>query len=346
MKERYIDRVYFKQPTLQLLKDANEIIEAYLADGYVLTVRQLYYQLVAANKIPNNIPSYKRLVEHLTQGRLAGLIDWDGIEDRTRNLKDSSHWDSPADIMKDAAAGFALDKWSLEYGQKFRPEVWVEKDALGNVMARSCARYDVPWFSCRGYTSISEVRRAAQRAMHWIDQGQQPFIIHLGDHDPSGIDMTRDIVTRFRLLAGQNIPVKRIALNWGQIKRFNPPPNPAKDTDSRYQRYTEAFGEDCYELDALKPQTLTRLIHDQVEKLIDQEAWAKASAKEESERKALTLAAEKWPDVVKFVTNPPRNTPPAAPATRKRRKPAVRARNKKAKGITNGKKAKRPARRR
>jgi hypothetical protein len=334
MKERYIDRIYYKKPTVQIMNDMNEIIEAYLADGYVLTVRQLYYQLVAAAKIPNDKASYKRVVEHLSQGRLAGLIDWAGIEDRSRGLKDESHWDSPASIMKSAAKSFQLDKWSLANGQTYRPEIWVEKDALGNVIARSCEKYGVPWFSCRGYTSLSEVRHAAQRAMYWMNEGQKPFIIHLGDHDPSGKDMTRDILDRFRMFAGQDIPVRRIALNWHQIKRYSPPPNFAKEADSRYPKYVAEFGEECFELDALKPQVITNLIHKEVEKLLDADAWEKACAREEHERKALTLASEKWPAVAKFVTKPPRKRRTRKPS----RKIAAKKRAAK-KGITkNGKK--------
>ncbi len=220
----------FNIESLRLIKVANTIIEKYQANGFDLTLRQLFYQLVAGVVIENTKQSYKRLGELINHARLAGLIDWEAIVDRTRNLEEESHWSSPESILESSAQCYALDKW---VGQEFRPEVWIEKEALAGILESVCPGLDVPYFCCRGYVSQSEQWRAAMRLHGYARRGQVPYIIHLGDHDPSGIDMTRDITDRLRLF-GCDLKVDRIALNMDQVEHYNPPPNYAKVTDSRY----------------------------------------------------------------------------------------------------------------
>ena len=111
--------------------------------------------------------------------------------DRTRELRTLSHWDDPSSIVEACSKQFNLDLWDK---QPFRPEVWIEKDALVGVFERVCRELDVPLFSCRGYTSQSEMWVAGQRMLQYKRNKQTPVIFHFGDHDPSGKDMSRDIV--------------------------------------------------------------------------------------------------------------------------------------------------------
>lgn len=178
--------IKFQQKSLELIKLVNQVVEEYQAQGYELTLRQAYYQLVARGYIPNNERSYKNIGSLINDGRLAGLIDWYSITDRTRNLRSNGHWDNPADVIGSARYSYMLDKWQ---GQPNYVEVWVEKDALVDIVGQACRPLDTPYFSCRGYTSQSEMWSAAQRFIRQGDR-ENRFIIHLGDHDPSGIDMT------------------------------------------------------------------------------------------------------------------------------------------------------------
>jgi hypothetical protein len=248
----YIER-RFSTDKLDIIVKANEIIEEYEALGFTLTLRQLYYQFVARDLIPNTFQSYKRLGDIINEGRLAGLIDWTAIEDRTRNVQIPLAFEDVAHRLESAAHNFALDKWR---GQEFRPEVWIEKDALVGVIEGICDEMNVAYFSCRGYTSQSEMWGAAMRyKKQHRATGQMPVLIHLGDHDPSGIDMSRDIAARIALFMGiDKFPVQRIALNMDQVEHYGPPPNPAKITDSRCAGYIRNYGEESWELDALEPQ--------------------------------------------------------------------------------------------
>jgi hypothetical protein len=274
---------------LAVIRQANEIIEEYAAQGYDLTLRQLYYQFVSRDLIPNNQKEYKRLGDIISAGRRAGLIDWDRIVDRTRNLRKTSTWKDPAEIVEACAGQFAVDLWD---GQDYRPEVWIEKDALVGVLEVACEPYQIPYFSCRGYTSDSEAWSAAQRLREWARAGQTPIIFHLGDHDPSGIDMTRDITDRVKLFSGLPIPVIRLALNMAQVEEHGPPPNPAKTTDARFTAYQAAHGDESWELDALDPQTITALIQQQIEGLLIRDRWGAAKEQQEEFRGQLKGIAD------------------------------------------------------
>lgn len=277
MKIAYIEKT-FHQKSLDLIDTCNGIIDDYESRGYTLTLRQLYYQLVSRDIIANKQQEYSRLGSIISDARLAGLISWKAIEDRTRNVKGNSHWRNPEQIVKAAINSYQIDKWE---NQPYHVEVWVEKDALVGVVARICNRLDVSYFSCRGYTSASEMWKAGYYRMNnAIQEGKDPVIIHLGDHDPSGIDMTRDIAERLALFSGYPVEVNRIALNMDQVRFYNPPPNPAKLTDSRADSYIQIHGYESWELDALDPDVLSDLIEDAVLELRDEDLWQDAIKKE------------------------------------------------------------------
>jgi hypothetical protein len=217
MRQQYIEK-NFRNDTLDIIGQANQIIADYAAQGFSLTLRQLYYQFVARDLIPNTERSYKRLGGIINDGRLAGLIDWNAIEDRTRNLQRNPHWDSPADVIEAARQSYGIDMWA---NQPKRVEVWIEKEALAGVITRVCNDLDVPYFACRGYVSQSEQWRAGMRCRtNYNRASQDTVVLHLADHDPSGIDMTRDNQERLSMLAGyRGAPtVERIALNMDQIR--------------------------------------------------------------------------------------------------------------------------------
>jgi hypothetical protein len=310
-KESFIEH-RFSKDSQELITHANAIIDEYTADGFVLTLRQLYYQMVARDIIPNKVQSYKRLGSILNDARYAGLVDWSALTDRTRNLKGLSHWSDPSDIIRSAAYSFALDKWG---GQYYRPEIWVEKEALAGIVERAATSNDVSFISCRGYMSASEMYDAAQRIRtRKRRESQDTLIIYLGDHDPSGLDMSEgDIPKRFEIffdkwnresfLTHRCFKIKRVALNWDQIEQYQPPPNPAKETDSRFAVYQEQFGDESWELDALDPNTLLAIIQGAIDEVKDADLFKEIEDRQESQRRVLSKASERWNDVADFLNN-------------------------------------------
>lgn len=281
------------------IRRAREIISEYAAQGFhTLTVRQIYYQFVSRDFIPNNLQAYKRLAGILNDARLAGELDWDSIGDNTRNLESPPSWDNPVSIMDAVAKQFRLDPWE---SQDVRIEVWIEKDALTGVIEPTCRRYRVPYFACRGYTSQSEAYAAGKRLGAYADAGQRVLVLHLGDHDPSGLQMTEDNETRLGMFGqfedDERFELRRIALNMDQVRRYNPPPNPTKMTDSRARGedgYVARYGRSSWELDALSPTVIAELIEANITPEIDDERWAKTMEEEERDRDLLKGVARHW----------------------------------------------------
>ena len=286
MKQQFIEK-RFNKKSAEIIEQANEIISEYRKQQLILTIRQLYYQFVGRGLLDNTQANYKRIVNIINDARLAGLVDWLAIEDRTRNVESVSTWDNPASIVESCVDCYRTDKW---LNQEFHVEVWIEKEALTGVIAQICRQVEVPYFACRGYVSQSEMYASAQR----LARLDKPVIVlHLGDHDPSGIDMTRDNDDRLALLSNSaNITVKRIALNMNQIKKYSPPPNPTKLTDSRAIGYLAEFGKSSWELDALSPTVIRNLIKREVEIYRDIEVWEEDVAAQERDRESLTEALE------------------------------------------------------
>ncbi len=295
MRQRYKD-IQFRGRSLELIDLVNKVIAEYKAQGFELTLRQVYYQMVARGFIPNNERSYKNMGNLINDGRLAGYIDWNAIVDRTRNLRRNSHWNEPSEVIDSARWSYLLDKWSW---QPNYVEVWVEKDALVDIVGQACRPLDTPFFSCRGYTSQSEMWGAAQRFLRQSHR-EGRYIIHLGDHDPSGIDMTRDIQERLYMF-GADVEVKRVALTMGQVNTYSPPPNPAKITDSRCGKYIEEYGEESWELDALEPQMLVSLITNEVTALRDDDLYRDVVRREEREKDELQLICDNYEKVIEFL---------------------------------------------
>jgi hypothetical protein len=288
----------FRGVTLGIIAKANEIITEYAGQGFDLTLRQLYYQFVSRDLIPNTQKDYKNLGGIINDARLAGLIDWDAIVDRTREVRALSHWAGPEDIVQTCASAFNLDKWRE---QPYRPEVWIEKDALVGVFERICNELDIPLLSCRGYTSQSEMWGAAQRMLRYRRTKQTPIVFHFGDHDPSGKDMSRDIVDRLEMFTRGEMRFERLALNMDQVEKYDPPPNPAKITDSRAQGYIAEFGDESWELDALEPSVLEGLVREAITGILDEDLMADATDEQNRHRATLGKIADRFDEVEGFL---------------------------------------------
>jgi hypothetical protein len=283
--------------TIELIEQADIVLCRLAEMGYRATLRQCYYQLVKANIIPNNINQYNRLKVALKKGRLCGMIDWDHIEDRARQFIQNTHWTTPGEIIESAAEQFKINRWKR---QDYYVEVWIEKDALSGVIEPVCLENDVGFFACRGYASVTTIREAALRFKQAESDGKEVVVLHMGDHDSSGVDMTRDICDRIELLVGHPIDVDRIALTLHQAEERNLPPQPAKNTDVRTDKYREEYGDGVWELDALDPPELVDIVQRHINEIRDPMEWDRMCRMQEELRNELRTVAEHWAAVAKF----------------------------------------------
>lgn len=285
-------RFRFSDDTLALIDTMNAIVTDYIAQGFRLTVRQLYYQLVARDIIANNEKSYKRVTGVVNDARIGGLMDWEAIEDRTRAFVRRQRWESGKQILQTLAKTFHMDLWENQPNRLF---VIIEKEALVGVLEPTCWKADVPVLAARGYPSASVLREFVVEDILPTGDSQNIVIIHLGDHDPSGMDMTRDLRERIEMFSeGTPVELVRIALNMDQINERKPPPNPAKTTDSRFEEYRRQYGDESWELDALPPAFLAELVDTEIGKYRDSERWDERTQEIEDVRTKLTKVAKRF----------------------------------------------------
>ncbi|RUQ67372.1 hypothetical protein ELZ19_06890 [Brucella abortus] len=221
------------------------------------------------------------------------------MEDRGRTCYGPNPEEDPSEVVRGIEEGLLFDQWAR---QDHYLEVWVEKQALESVIARPCNALHVRYMACKGYLSASEAWRAGLRFREAIDAGKQPVLVHLADHDPSGLNMTDDNRDRLRMFAEDlGVEVRRIALNMDQVERYNPPPNPAKEADSRAADYVRRFGRHSWELDALEPSVLDGLIRDTIEEYRDRDVWDETLEEQQEARRPLAALSDNWERVERFL---------------------------------------------
>lgn len=290
MRETFIER-NFSDESKKTIGIVNGILEEYRRLNFRLSLRQLYYQLVARDYIPNSQRSYKNVGNLVSNARLAGLIDWEMIEDRNWETSVPAHWKDPAEIVDAAARQFRVDKWE---NQTYHIEVMVEKDALSGVLEPVCRELDIGITANKGYSSSSMMYEIGKRLEYEASAGKTICVLYLGDHDPSGIDMTRDVEERLVLFSGVDIEMVRLALNWDQIELWRPPENPAKETDSRYEAYVAKYGDSSWELDAIEPVQLAELVREAVLERRDELAWGEIVDQENAMRNELRSFVDEY----------------------------------------------------
>lgn len=300
MKEMFLSR-RFSGDRLKRINQANEILAEYASAGYRITLRQLYYQYVAKGLIANNIQEYKRLGDLISKARLAGLIDWDIFTDETRALKGwGGGYDDTDEYMSTISKNYYVD---AHIGQENYVEVWVEKQALISIVERPSNRWRVKYFACKGYSSQSEQYEAGKRFAAEAYAGKSCHILHLGDHDPSGIDMTRDNADRLDMFSGGHVEVHRIALNMNQVEELKPPPNPAKMTDSRVGNYLALYGKSSWELDALRPEYIDSLIDHHIRGYIDVDLFQKRLEFEKQGKETIDTISDRYDEILEYLRN-------------------------------------------
>lgn len=277
MKERFIEKA-FNKDTMVLIEWAGKELEKYAKEGYSASLRQLYYRGVAQNLYKNCQDSYNKLGRVVSDARLAGWIDWDHIEDRGRRAINPNLWESPKDILVGAHQSFQTDLWK---DQPNHVIVMVEKQAMEGVFVPVCSEYRVKFCVNKGYSSSSALYEIGKHIQTTVrTKHKNVIVIYAGDFDPSGLHMASDVHDRLQLFSQCEITTLRVALTQKQIGRYNPPPQFAKESDSRYEQFVQQHGEHCYEMDSLDPLVLAGVIKAAISAQIDQRKWTLAKLKE------------------------------------------------------------------
>jgi hypothetical protein len=186
--------------TIVLGAAAREILAG---SSYAMTLRQLYYALVSAGAIHKNEAAYGQLKRVMRDLREDGSIPWEWLVDHTRSVFAPRTWDGIEDLLTDTASLYRRD---LMRQQKVAIQLWAESDSIGSVIAQVADRYTIPTFIGRGYAARGYLWSAAKDAFAAHEADKNVVILHVGDFDPSGVDIFRDVVETLRLYA--------IAVDW------------------------------------------------------------------------------------------------------------------------------------
>jgi hypothetical protein len=250
-----------------VLETLNKIIAAHPNTQW--TVRQFYYQLVSRGIIPNTYSSYVGFDVQLTRLRERGEISDAIIVDSSRSATggDNSDWE-PGEFVEYVLTdlGSKADRYTVSMweDQPCKIIVVLEKDALSRIVQEVTDNYLVKLVVGRGYSSRTQMLQVVQE----LDGDNT--ILYLGDHDPTGLDIERSLEERITE-EGQYAEVRRVALTYEQAK--NLPPNPTKGSDLRAPNYVAQYGNKCWELDALEPEHLQKLVREEIEGIIDWQQW-------------------------------------------------------------------------
>jgi hypothetical protein len=273
---------------VEFVEEVEDILDG-LRSYWPLTLRQIYYQLVAALVIDNNDKEYRKLSSKLAQARLQGLIPWEAMEDRTRSTMHSAGWEEEADFIERETEKFLLGyRRDLLQSQEYAYELWVEKDALSSICHEVAFKYCIPVIVAKGFSSISYVHQCRKRIERNLEWGKKTRILYFGDLDPSGWFMLPAMLETLQdeMELGDAVEGIRGALTPEQVRKYSLPKDPKalKAKDPRAKKYVEMFGTLAVELDALSPPILQEVITETIEGTIDMDAFEEELEEQEEER--------------------------------------------------------------
>lgn len=248
---------------------------------------------------PNKRSSYNQLSSQLVKAREKGEINENRIEDRTREFLGGENGFTSLQSFIDIVKSHFLNYWenyerNLWTSQEKFVVVWVEKDALSRVIASAANEYRVITAPSKGYASYTYIKEAIDK----IPNNKPVIVLHFSDHDPSGLDMTRDLQDRFDRYTLKPVTIERIALTFSQVKEYGLVPNPTKLSDTRSSRYVAEYGRECWELDAIEPNELQRLVTKATEKHLDLDKWKSDLLLEGEEREQLRGKFNQWSELL------------------------------------------------
>jgi hypothetical protein len=248
-----------------------------------MTVRQVFYRMVAAGAINKTETEYKSTVVRLLgEMRRSGDLPFSWIADNTRLMRKPKSHTSLDAALRLTAETYRRALWD---NQEVYVEIWLEKDALSGVLFDVTGEWDVPLMVTRGYPSLTFLHSAAV-AIGAV--GKPTHIYYFGDHDPSGVHIPQKVEADLRKFAPHiEMTFERVAVTTQQITAWDLPTRPTKQSDTR----AKSFDGESVEVDAIPPNVLREIAAGCINQHIDDHALNLTLAAEDSERELLAAIA-------------------------------------------------------
>lgn len=273
-----------RQAVLARLDMINEVLEQYI-EHLPLTIRQIFYRLVGAYDYPKTEKDYGNLCETLNRARRAGFVDMNAIRDdgfnidRFQGYDNGRHW---LENIKQHLDDFRLDR---QQGQHRRLIVWAEAAGMVPQLRKVASQYSVPVASSGGFDSTTAKHDAAK----WLAGIGSATVLHIGDHDPSGVHLFGSLdedVSAFVQHYGGEVDFIRLAVTQDQILTYDLPTAPAKVTDRR------KFEGLTTQVESLDPRTLSSIVRRAIESRICWDTYQAALECEQRTQAELRLVME------------------------------------------------------
>jgi hypothetical protein len=274
-----------------MAKKSLDLIEAMYSAAEAaqpITGRGIGYKLFTAGLIPSmSTQDMQKVYRLLRIAREEGDIPWKWIVDENRSLERESGWNDPAEYVEAVSQSYQRDFWNQ---QPMRVEVWSEKGTVRGVLASVLNGYGVGFRVMHGFGSATVVNNVSED-----DDGRPLIVLYAGDYDPSGLYMSEhDLPERLDRYGGDHVRLKRVALLREHLDDLPSFPAADKKKDPRYRWFTERYGSQCWELDALDPNDLRGLIEAAITEHIEPVAWERCAICERAERESLRHVLDRW----------------------------------------------------
>lgn len=270
--------------TQELLEAVNGVLETY-REHLPMTVRQVFYQLIASIDYPKTANSYARLCEHLVRARRAGLIQFEHLRDDGLSVMQSQQYEGVADFWDAVVASGRSYRRNLQQDQPAYIELWCEAAGMMPQLAKVARKYSVPVYSAGGFLSVTGTKQVADRA---LEREVPTVLLHVGDLDPSGdaifTALSEDVaafVEHDRWSPSISVIAERVALTADQVVAYSLPTAPPKKSDSRSAGWA---GHDTCQCEALPPDILARLIETAIKSLMRDDLLERHLRAEQIER--------------------------------------------------------------
>jgi hypothetical protein len=255
------------------------------------SVRAVCYQLFVRRLIPSMARTHTNRISFLlARAREDGHVPWEWIVDETRRPERASVWADPLSFAKAVQRSYRRDRWRQQHQQV---EVWSEKGTVRGTLGPVLDELAVTFRVLHGHSSATVLNDVAEET-----QGLDPplKVFYVGDHDPSGMDMSeRDLPTRLQEY-GARVDLERVAVTLADTLGGTVPGFSVwdKTRDTRLRWYVARFGQQCWELDAVNPNVLRDKVRDAIELLIDRDEWDRCEAVERAESQSLEEVMGAW----------------------------------------------------
>lgn len=270
------------------LEELDAALYPLIRDNAPCSVRQVYYRAVVASLCDKDKTGYALVQRRVLSLRKSGQVPYSWIQDNTRSHYGTRRFADLEEFGEHASRSFALDYWRHE---PVNVEVWCESDSIAGTLHNTVVNeWGLCLYPARGFSSETFVYNTALELKR---VGKPAAIYLLSDFDPAGVSLADDISGKLREFAYPlNVTVTRLALDAEQVRAWQLPTHPLKESDSRAAKFRREHADVACELEAIPPNQLRQLVSDAISKHIDSWRFESAKQVEQMQREALRQLPE------------------------------------------------------